>query len=99
MADVTEFATWTTLRCDCGGERFSRVYSLATRVSGGTVDTPQGWECCTCRSLMDLGAMTAAASLRQLEQEIQQRREQMAALRPLRDAPTISGPSSPTSGS
>jgi len=89
-----EFATWTTLRCpDCDSARFVQTCGLTTRANGGTVSTPQGWECCGCRNTVDLGAMAQAASLRQLEQEIQQRRQQMAALRPL---PT---PPSPTSTS
>jgi ribosomal protein L37AE/L43A len=84
MSEGTEFTTWTTLACpDCGGERFTRVYSLITRVNGGTTETPQGWECQQCRTQCDLGAMHAGASLKQLEQEIQQRRDQMAALKPL----------------
>lgn len=85
MAD--ELTTWTTLRCpDCDSERFTKVYSLIARVNGGTTETPLGWECCGCRNTVDLGAMSAAASLRQLEQEIQQRREQMAALAPVKSA-------------
>jgi hypothetical protein len=95
MSDTTEFTTWTTLRCpclDCDGERFTRVYSLITRVNGGTTETPQGWECTQCRTQCDLGAMHQAASLAQLEQEIQQRKDQMAALRPLPPPPPLQTP-------
>jgi hypothetical protein len=86
MSEGTEFTTWTTLACpspDCGSERFTRVYSLITRINGGTTETPMGWECTQCRNAVDLGVMHQAAGLRQLEQEIQQRRDQMAALKPL----------------
>lgn len=94
MAEATEFATWTELACpDCGTKRFTRTYSLITRVNGGTTESPQGWECCGCRNMVDLGVMHQAASVRQLEQEIAQRKAQMAALRPL---PT---PPAPTSAS
>lgn len=95
-----EFATWTTLACDCGGERFVRVFRLQTRVSGGTVDTPEGWECTGCRNMVDLGAMSAAASVRQLEAEIAERKAAILARRPL--TPPERGPgqaSSPTPAS
>lgn len=77
-----EFATWTTLCCpECDSDRFVRILQLITRVNGGTTETPVGWECCGCRSPVDIGAMQQAASLRQLEQQIVERKAMMAALR------------------
>jgi hypothetical protein len=87
-----EFATWTTLACDCGGQRFVRVFSLATRVNGGTVDTPQGWECTACRNMVDLGAMAQGALLRQLEAEIAERKAQIAARTPLKPSSATPAP-------
>jgi hypothetical protein len=79
-----ECTTWTTLRCpDCDSARFVQTFGLATRANGGTVPTPHGWECCGCRNTVDLGVMSAAASVRQLEQEIAERQAAIAARRPL----------------
>lgn len=79
---------WTRLQCPmCSSDQFVKMYHIVSRHGAGTTESPIGWECGACHKHVDMGQMQEQAELRQMEEDIKQRREMMRQRERPADAP------------
>jgi hypothetical protein len=66
----TTIATFTVLKCACGGDLFTPIIKLKYKNEGGTIPEPAGHWCVACHAVVDNKYMISLVDRQKKQEEI-----------------------------